>query len=223
MRSEPETGWGSHDPDRSRAVSWRALAALAFVVVGSVTLIALMLIPADVLNPVSRFDTGATALSVGFGVLVLDAVAPVPSSAVMIALGAFAGLGAAAAVSTMGLLGAAIIGYSMGRAGARVVPWGMADAPEWASGSNRRAMAAVIASRPIPLLAETTAMTAGAIRMPLTLFIPSAAAGALVPAVVYAAIGSGLATVPAAWLIPGATIALVALSVTAHRLAVATS
>lgn len=181
----------------------------------------MLLIPSSILNPIGKIEAGEAALLVGFSVLVLDAVAPVPSSAVMIALGGLAGFGAAAAVSVLGLVGGAVVGYGIGYAGSQVIPWGGDEPPAWTTGSNRRAIVAVIASRSIPFVAETTAVTAGAVRMRLGHFVPSTFLGALAPAVVYAAIGSGLTSAPSSWLIASSTVVVVAIAVAVHRLLVA--
>ena len=205
------------------ATPWRTWALVALAVVGTTTLLALVVLPTSVLDPVERIEAGEAALGIGFAILALDAVAPVPSSAAMIALGAFAGFWAAAVVSTAGLLAGAVVGYGLGRAGARLSRRDPTVSPDHTRQSHRRAIVAVIVSRSIPLVAETTAVTAGAVRMRLALFVPAALVGGVVPAAAYAAIGSGLTDVSSTWLIAGSTVVLVAVAAGAHRLAAARS
>lgn len=202
---------------RGDRLGWRVWALGGFVVAGAATLITLVLLPSGVMNPAGRIEAGEAALIIGFGVLALDAVAPVPSSAVIIALGAFAGFGSAALVAIAGLLVAALVGYAMGAVGGRMARWADIEPPDWTTGTDRRAVLAVIASRPIPLIAETIAITAGAVRMRLALFVPSAAVGAVAPAIAYAALGSGLTNISTAWLVATSTIALVGVAAVAHH------
>ena len=55
---------------------------------------------------------------------------------------------------------------------------------------ERRGIAAVILTRPMPIVAETVAIVAGATRMRASTVALAAAAGSLPPAVVYALAGS---------------------------------
>jgi uncharacterized membrane protein YdjX (TVP38/TMEM64 family) len=135
---------------------------------------------------------GPMAALVGVGLLIVDVLLPVPSSLVMIAHGAIFGVLAGTALSLIGSTGAAAYGFALGRRGggplARVVP----------AEERRRAdrllarwgMLAVIATRPVPLLAETTAIMAGASSMSWRQLMIAALAGALPAALLYALTGA---------------------------------
>jgi membrane protein DedA with SNARE-associated domain len=177
-----------------------------------------LLVPGRILDPVSVIDASAIGVAIGIAVLASDAVAPVPSSAVMIALGATLGVGAATAVSAAGLVASALIGYGLGRCGARMGRVDPATVDKWSAQLLRRGgVVTVIATRPVPMLAETTAIVAGTVRMPLMSFVPAVLAGSLVPAFVYALVGAGLASWPQAPLIAVTTVAVVAVSLIARR------
>jgi uncharacterized membrane protein YdjX (TVP38/TMEM64 family) len=132
------------------------------------------------------------AATVGVGLLVLDVVLPVPSSLVMIAHGAAFGPLLGAALSLLGSLGAALLGFAVGRRGGpllnRVVP----------AGERRRADAllarwgvlAIVVTRPVPLLAETTVILAGASPLGWRRTAVAALVGSVPAAVLYALAGS---------------------------------
>jgi len=157
------------------------------------------------------------AAAVGVGLLVLDVVLPVPSSLVMIAHGAAFGPLLGASLSLVGSLGAALLGFAVGRRGGpllqRVVP----------AGERRRAdallarwgMLAIVVTRPVPLLAETTVILAGASPLSWRRTALAAIVGSVPAAVLYALAGSaatGLANPVAVFalvlLLAGATWAL---------------
>jgi hypothetical protein len=62
---------------------------------------------------------GPAAAAVGVGLLVVDVVLPVPSSAVMVAHGALFGVVLGALLSLLGSVGAAMVGSAWGAAVAR--------------------------------------------------------------------------------------------------------
>jgi uncharacterized membrane protein YdjX (TVP38/TMEM64 family) len=135
------------------------------------------------------------AAAVGVGLLVLDVVLPVPSSLVMIAHGAAFGPLLGASLSLVGSLGAALLGFAVGRRGGpllqRVVP----------AGERRRAdallarwgMLAIVVTRPVPLLAETTVILAGASPLSWRRTALAALVGSVPAAVLYALAGSAAA------------------------------
>ena len=107
---------------------------------------------------------GWIAAAVGVGLLVADVVLPVPASLVMILHGALFGVVGGTLLSLAGALGAALFGFWIGRRGgpllARLVPEDerrRADAllQEWGD-------LAIVVTRPVPILAETMAILAGA-------------------------------------------------------------
>jgi uncharacterized membrane protein YdjX (TVP38/TMEM64 family) len=109
-------------------------------------------------------EAGPMAMAVGIGLLILDVLLPVPSSVVMLAHGALFGAGLGTVLSLMGSMGAASFGFWLGRRGGKVLerivtPQEKQDADillqKWGA-------LALLVTRPLPLLAETTAILAGA-------------------------------------------------------------
>jgi uncharacterized membrane protein YdjX (TVP38/TMEM64 family) len=144
-------------------------------------------------DPAPRLEAAPlAAAAVGVGLLVLDVVLPVPSSLVMIAHGAAFGPLLGAALSLLGSLGAALLGFAVGRRGGpllnRLVP----------AGERRRAdgllarwgVLAVVVTRPVPLLAETTVILAGASPLGWRRTAVAALVGSVPAAVLYALAGS---------------------------------
>jgi uncharacterized membrane protein YdjX (TVP38/TMEM64 family) len=134
---------------------------------------------------------GAAALAVAL--LVGDVLLPVPSSIVMTWLGALYGVAAGAALAFAGSLGAAAVAFALGRRGGplleRLVP--AADRARIDRLLSRYAGLALVATRPIPILAETTALLAGAspaVTWPRMLL--ASAIGCLPAAILYAAAGA---------------------------------
>jgi 3-dehydroquinate synthase len=135
---------------------------------------------------------GVGAAAIGVGLLVGDLVLPVPSSVVMIAHGALFGVVRGTLLSLAGSVGAAALGFWLGRRGAglleRVVsPAEKARADELL---RRWGALAVVVTRPVPLLAETVAMLAGASPLGWAKMLGASVAGALPPALLYALTGA---------------------------------
>lgn len=141
------------------------------------------------------------AAALGAALLVTDVVAPVPSSLVMVAHGALFGAGLGTALSLTGRIGATAAGAALGRAGRR-----RADPDE---SQRRRAEelvgrwgpVAVVLSRPVPVLAETVSVVAGAAHMPWPRLLGAAALGALPEAILYGLAGSMAASFGSASLV----------------------
>src|SRR5690606_9981872 len=96
--------------------------------------------------------------------LVVDVFVPVPSSFVMVAHGALFGPWLGTLLSVAGSVGAVLLAYAVGRAGGPLVER-LASAEEKARADRlvrRWGAVAVALSRPVPLLAETVAILAGA-------------------------------------------------------------
>ncbi|HEX5727056.1 MAG TPA: VTT domain-containing protein, partial [Longimicrobiaceae bacterium] len=124
-----------------------------------------------------RGGVGTAALTTGL--LWADVFIPVPSSLVMIANGVFFGVMGGTALTLLGAAGAAVVGYGVGRWGARsadrTIP---AEERERARRLVERWGAlAVVASRPVPILAEAVAIAAGLTGMPFGRFALAAVAG----------------------------------------------
>lgn len=135
---------------------------------------------------------GWIAAALGAGLLVADVLLPVPASLVMIAHGALFGVVGGTLLSLAGALGAAAFGFALGRRGgpllSRLVPEDerlRADAllERWGD-------LAVLVTRPVPILAETVAILAGASRMGWGRMSLASLAGSLPAALIYALTGA---------------------------------
>lgn len=141
--------------------------------------------------PVLR-RAGAFGAAAGVALLVLDVFLPVPSSLVMVGLGAVYGFVPGALLGWAGSLGAAALAFACGRRGEALVGR-LVSAQEkrradaWLA---RWGAAAIVCSRPIPLVAETVAILAGASPLRWRTLLAAAAAGTAPPAAVYAAAGA---------------------------------
>lgn len=143
---------------------WTAVAALLVVFTGMFVVAEALRIP--LLTDPRPWLDGNPVLSAitGVGLLVVDVVLPVPSSLVMIAHGVAFGAVVGASLSLVGSVGASLVGFAVGRRGGalldRVVsPHERARADRLLS---RWGVLAVVVTRPVPLLAETTVILAGA-------------------------------------------------------------
>jgi uncharacterized membrane protein YdjX (TVP38/TMEM64 family) len=136
---------------------------------------------------------------VGVGLLVVDAVLPVPASLLIPALGAAFGIGAGAALALAGRTGATLLAFALGRRlGGRVAgPVGGG-----AERTLRRwGAAAVVLSRPVPIVGEAVAALAGASGMPWGRVVVAALLGHLPEAVLLAWAGATAGdTATGAWL-----------------------
>ena len=137
--------------------------------------------PRPVLGTVS-----VAAALIGVGLLVGDAVLPVPSSVVMVALGATFGVAAGAALALLGGLGGFALGYVLGWRSRNLLAPGTSGA---AALVRRWGLLAVVVSRPLPLVAETVAYTVGALGMRPVAAFAAATAGLAGPAVAFSYAG----------------------------------
>lgn len=168
---------------RQRSLAWLRAAALVIVALGVV------LVPFALWG--DRFDAAApqwlqapqarVALAViGIALLVVDVVLPIPSSVVAmglcLSLGPVAGGGAVA----LGCLLAFAVGYGLGRLvpEARLRAWTGPALWDRARGhAHGNALWWIVAARPLPVLAEISALMAGVFRLPLlSAFVPATAA-----------------------------------------------
>jgi uncharacterized membrane protein YdjX (TVP38/TMEM64 family) len=127
----------------------------------------------------------------GVALLVADVVLPVPSSLVMVAHGALFGVVPGVLLSVAGSTGATVVALAVGRRGGpfldRLVP-----PPERARGDavlRRWGAVALVVTRPVPVVAETTALLAGASRLPWPRALAAAVTGSVPPALVFALAG----------------------------------
>lgn len=130
-------------------------------------------------------EAGAVA---GVALLVADVVVPVPASIVMTAHGAAYGVVAGSLLSLAGGTGAALAGWLLGRRAT------VATSPRAERLVHRWGLVAVVVTRPVPLLAETVAVVAGATRLPWRRVVVAAALGTLPAAIGYAVAGAHVAS-----------------------------
>jgi uncharacterized membrane protein YdjX (TVP38/TMEM64 family) len=135
---------------------------------------------------------GALAAVAGTGLLVADVFLPVPSSGVMLAHGALFGVVVGAALSLLGSLGAFAVGFGLGRKGSQAV--GRLVYEEERSRADRLmrrwGVLAIVVTRPVPILAETTAFVAGTSSLGWRPSLVAALVGSLPAALLYAVAGA---------------------------------
>jgi uncharacterized membrane protein YdjX (TVP38/TMEM64 family) len=138
---------------------------------------------------------GVWAAMLGVGLLVADVLLPVPSSLVMVAHGALFGVLGGTLLSLLGSTGAALFGFWIGRRGGSLLER-LVTTEERARADlllERWGTLAIIVTRPIPLLAETVAIMAGASPLGWGRTALAALAGSLPPALLYALTGAAVA------------------------------
>jgi uncharacterized membrane protein YdjX (TVP38/TMEM64 family) len=147
-------------------------------------------------DPVPGMERGASHGGgllglLGLLLLTADVVLPVPSSVIMVAHGALFGFWIGALLSLLGSTGAFVTGFALGRMGRGGVRRFVRPA-EYARASRllqRWGLLAIVATRPVPMLAEATAILAGASALPWPGAVAAAVAGVLPAALLYAAAG----------------------------------
>jgi uncharacterized membrane protein YdjX (TVP38/TMEM64 family) len=169
------------------ALGVAALAVVGLAIAEALDL-TLLVDPEDVIAP-----TGLAAWT-GVGLLVADIVLPVPSSVVMLAHGAVFGVIPGAALSLLGRTGNAVVGVLLGRGAGgllsrRAVRRSGSEDARGAQLVRRWGLAAVVLTRPIPVLAESTLVAAAATGLSPASVIGAAVVGALPEAVLYAVAG----------------------------------
>ena len=140
-------------------------------------------------------DGGVVAAALGVGLLIADVVLPVPSSLVMVAHGALFGVVIGTLLSLTGSVGAALFGFAIGRRGGRFLERTVTPS-ERARANNllaRWGALAIIVTRPVPLLAETVAIMAGASSLTWGSVALASLIGSLPPALLYALTGAAVA------------------------------
>jgi uncharacterized membrane protein YdjX (TVP38/TMEM64 family) len=138
---------------------------------------------------------GLVAACLGVGLLIADVLLPVPSSLVMVAHGALFGVVLGTLLSLTGSLGAALLGFAIGRRGGRLMER-VVPAEERARANyllERWGALAIIVTRPVPVLAETLMIVAGASSMRWSRLILASVFGSLTPAFLYALTGAAVA------------------------------
>jgi len=137
-------------------------------------------------------QAGVLAGFAGVCLLVSDVALPVPSSLVMVAHGALFGVAIGTLLSLVGSTGAALVGFAIGRWGGplltRLVP--VEERRQADRLLIRWGMLAIIVTRPVPLLAETTAIVVGTSPLGWGRVALAALAGSVPSALLYALTGA---------------------------------
>ena len=135
---------------------------------------------------------GGVAAAVGVGLLIADVFLPVPSSLVMIAHGALFGIPMGTALSLLGSVGAAVLGFGVGRRGGPMLARMVTEQEKVRADAllKKWGALAILITRPIPLMAETVAILAGASPMGWGKMTLASIAGSLPAALLYALTGA---------------------------------
>jgi uncharacterized membrane protein YdjX (TVP38/TMEM64 family) len=139
---------------------------------------------------------GALAGVVGVGLLIVDVALPVPSSLVMIAHGALFGVVVGTLLSLAGSVAAAAVAFGVGRCGGPLLA-GLLPDGERASVNrmlDKWGALAILVTRPVPILAEATALAAGTSPIGWRAAALTALAGSLPAALLYAIVGASAAS-----------------------------
>jgi uncharacterized membrane protein YdjX (TVP38/TMEM64 family) len=142
---------------------------------------------------VLRNSTSKVALAVT-GVLLLgvDVLLPVPSSVVMIGNGVLFGVVAGGLLSVLGGLLSSGLGYYLGARSGRLVAkfTGSSDQARARAFLEKYGYAAIVASRPIPVLAEAVAIISGSLGLQLGRVLVSSLIGLVPVSFVYSVTGA---------------------------------
>jgi uncharacterized membrane protein YdjX (TVP38/TMEM64 family) len=144
-------------------------------------------------DPRAWLETGGpVAGAAGVLLLVGDALAPIPSSLVLIALGSSFGFGTAFVLGLVGKAGMAALCLAVGRRGVRLLDRVLGPHEQVRARGlvDRWGSMAVLATRPVPLVAETTMLMAGASAMPWRRAMAAAVAGSVPEVAAYSAAGA---------------------------------
>lgn len=153
---------------------------------------------------------GVAAAATGVGLLVADVALPVPSSLVMVAHGAVFGVFVGAALSLAGSVAATLVGFAIGRRGGGVLDRLVSTEERRRADAllQRWGVLALLVTRPVPILAETVAILAGASSLRWGRTALAAVAGSLPAALLYGLAGAVAASFGDAALVFGAVLVL---------------
>ena len=136
---------------------------------------------------------GATAAAIVFLCLLLDVILPIPSSIVMIVSGALFGTLSGGILSMAGSLAGNCLGFELTRKFGEDFLRRHVSAREMEHARKlleRFGPAAIILSRPVPVMMETLSLFAGALRMDRRVFLSASVAGTLPVCLLYAYAGA---------------------------------
>ena len=148
---------------------------------------------------------GVLTAAVGIGLLIADVLLPTPASLIMIAHGAAFGVLVGFLVSMTGGVLATLFGFYLGRRGGPLMDRLIPEYEQERANAilARWGLLAIIVTRPIPILAETTAIMAGASPMSFRQVALGAVAGLLPATLLYALTGATAASLDNIYLIFG--------------------
>ena len=125
--------------------------------------------------------------------LAVDVFLPVPSSLIATASGMLLGFAQGALVTWMGMQAGALVGYALGRSAGRSAARRFVGEVELerAERSHRRwGGFSLVVSRAVPVLAESSVLLAGLVRMPSPQFVALTGASNAAISLVYASVGA---------------------------------
>lgn len=175
--------------NRRYLLVWAGIAALVLVAFGIVDVLNVPLL----VDPSDRLERGGlAAASLGVGLLLVDVAIPVPSSLVMTTQGAVFGVVVGSVLGLVGSVGATLVGFALGRRGSGMIQrFVQGEAADRSSSLiERQGTLAIIVTRPLPVLAEATAIVAGSTAMTWSQVIRGALIGCLPAAVIYSIAGA---------------------------------
>ena len=175
---------------------WTIIGILLLFFLGSFLIVEQLNLPL-LANPHHRMASSSiSAALIGITLLMVDVFLPVPSSLVMIANGALFGVVLGTILSLVGNLGAAFTGFFLGRLGGPLLTRFVSL--EQRKRANRLlqkwGLLAIIVTRPVPLLAETTIIMAGTSKIRWNSMLLASLAGCLPASLLYALTGATAAT-----------------------------
>lgn len=157
-------------------------------------------------------QAGWIAAVLGVSLLALDVLLPVPSNIVMIAHGALFGTVVGTLLSLLGSMLASAAGFWIGRRGGRLLAL-VVPADERARADAilaRWGVVAIVVSRPLPLLAETIVVLAGASPLGWRAALLSALIGYVPLCLLYAWAGAASLSFESGFVVLGLTIVVAA-------------
>lgn len=144
-------------------------------------------------DPSNHMSTsGVAAALIGVGLLVSDVVLPTPSSLVMVAHGTLFGVVLGTALSLIGRAGSFAFGYYLGSKSHVLIHRFLTDEElERATHTiGKHGLLAIVGTRPIPILSETTSIAAGISKLPFGVSLLAATVGSIPEALVFAISGA---------------------------------
>jgi uncharacterized membrane protein YdjX (TVP38/TMEM64 family) len=213
---QPKTG-GAVPAPQGPASPWIRL-ALILVALAAAIILPFLLWGEDIerLAPdlLSGADTRLLIAGIGVALLVTDLVLPIPSSIVSVTLCLLLGPLLGALAVALGMLGGFLCGYLLGRLLPRAALRRWVGAELWDAVSRRAADSGalwIMASRPVPVLAEATAVIAGSLGVPFPTALAAALASSLGVAACYGVAAAAGLSVGGFWLAFAASMLLSAL------------